>query len=99
MNNKVILKFPLSIVARQMVPMPEGATILRIESQRDIPTIWALCPADYETQDKEMRHICMYATGQLIEARQAPVSLKYIGTSVVYGDSFVWHFFEELSNA
>jgi len=69
--------------------MPEGAVILSLQTQKDIPSIWAL--VDDKNKLVE-RKFLMYGTGEvMIDHRETDI---YIGTFLVTCDSFVFHLFE-----
>ncbi len=84
-----IWKFKLGMADKQQVLMPAGAQILAVQTQNDMPVLWALCnPHGPETQ----RLIAICGTGN-----PAPEnSTGYIGTFQMARGSLVFHVFEFL---
>lgn len=72
--------------------LPVGAEILSVQSQGDIPQVWAIVDPEAET---ETRQIEIFATGEAIETEN--VNRKYLGTIQLKGGAFVFHAFERIS--
>lgn len=70
---KQIWKFPIN-PNKVIIEMPKDAEILTIQSQYEIPCIWALVDPDGE---KELRHLEVYGTGHDIHYDMG-VERKYI---------------------
>jgi hypothetical protein len=82
---KTIWKFELPKQGK--ILMPKGAEILTVQTQNEIPCIWAVVNPD---ADKEERTFVIYGTGfefQLID-------YKYIGTFQMHSHGLVFHVFE-----
>lgn len=61
----VIWKYSLATTSEQKIDMPEGAWILTVQAQREVPCLWVLVdPA----APHELRTIYMYGTGHRIGA-------------------------------
>ena len=82
-----IWKFPLAMTDVQELQMPEGALMLCVQVQRNVPCLWALCD---ETAPKRPRGISIYGTGHPVSA--APKT--YIGTFQIAGGDLVFHAFD-----
>jgi len=87
---KQIWKFPLHHSNR--IPMPIGSEILTVQTQNEIPCLWALVNPENET---EMRLFEMIGTGHDITEDGAG-ERKYIGTLQLAGGALVWHVFERV---
>lgn len=86
---KTIWKFQLQVIDRQRILMPEGAQILCVQTQSDVPNLWALVdPESLKTQ----RIFMIYGTGHPV--RHSPLGETYIGTFQMHGGSLVFHVFE-----
>lgn len=87
-EHETILKYPLSMTSVQDVIMPIGATIIHLDIQSDVLTLWVVANAEAED---EKRTFTMYGTGDLLD-----VSMKeeHVGTFLQEGGAFVWHVFE-----
>ena len=88
MNNK-IWKFPLEVVDKQLIKLPEGAEILSVQSQHGTPHIWAL--VDPEENKGVERTFHIFNTGDDV----SPVERKFIGTYQLLSGE-VYHLFEAL---
>lgn len=84
---KTISKFPLKITDVQSIMMQEGAKILTLQAQRDIPCIWAEV---IEENKKVKRTFTTYGTGH--ELPEYPG--EYLGTYQVKNGSGVFHLYE-----
>lgn len=87
---KTVYKYPLQIQDEQKVGMPEGSKILAVQSQRGIPTLWALVDT---ARLPTYRKITMLGTGHPIHPL---FDGRHIGTvQLVRGAvDLVLHFFE-----
>jgi hypothetical protein len=84
-SDRVIWKYPLQIVDRQIVEMPHAHRFLGVQSQNGVPTLWA--QVNPLSPTVKLKIACI-GTGNPTD-----VSLleEHLGT-VFIGD-FVWHFF------
>lgn len=83
-----IFKYQLDTTDAQSVTMPSGAEILTIQTQNDIPCIWAIVNPD---NCPVKRVFAIYGTGH--EMASNP-NQKYIGTYQLRGGALVFHCFE-----
>lgn len=91
---KTVHKFPLAMMGRQQVELPEGAEILAVQAQRNIPTIWAIVdPAP--TVPKQQHTFAIYGTGHPMPELEMGAERKYIGTFQQMDGALVFHLFEE----
>jgi hypothetical protein len=86
---KTIHKYPLQIIASQVVIMPRGGEIIAVQTQGQVPCIWAMVDPD---NDVEMRIIEMFGTGDTIHDKQG--KRRYIGTFQIKSGESVFHAFE-----
>jgi len=95
-KNNIILKYPLytsgqaPIIGHFVINMPLMARIVKVAIQRGVPTIWAMCPRDFD-QNMEY-HMFIAPTGGVI-----PGEFEYVAT--YFDGPFVWHLmchFEDL---
>lgn len=88
----VVYKYRVRGHAREVVNLPEGATILHIDSWFGSPNIiylWALVRTD-QVDNLKPRTLRFVATGERITDIHR---LTYVRTAVVGNE--VWHIFEE----
>lgn len=84
-----VWKYPLRANVSE-IELPEGAQILHVHGQQNIPTLWALVdPAE----PAETHRIVALATGEQFHGERE--SLSYIGTVHQFGGDLVWHIFRE----
>lgn len=88
---KTIYKYPLSIIAENLIQKPRNAEILSIQMQNSIPCIWALVETNNET---ELKIIEIIPTGSKIEPLTHHQGRQFIGTFQMQGGSLVFHAFE-----
>lgn len=91
--NKEIWKYELQTTGSQAIEMPIGAEILTVQTQNDIPCLWALV---HPKESKEMRFIDVYGTGHNVPFGMQEIK-KYIGTYQLHGGTLVFHVFERLT--
>ena len=82
-----IWKFPLQIVSKQKLTMPQGAQILSLQTKGDLPHIWALVA---ENAQSESRTFVIRCTGQLITHCG-----HFVGTFQTTSPAEVFHVFEQ----
>ena len=85
---EVIYKYPLEMVAEQILTLSRGAPILDIQTQGNQLCLWAKINKDHPEQE---RKIVVIGTGNPIKYKP-PQYLSYIST-VQIGE-MVWHFYE-----
>lgn len=88
---KAIWKFTLPAMSGAMVEMPQGAAVLCVQSQGDVPMIWA--EVDTEAP-KIKRRFFTYGTGH----EMPPMSddpRHYIGTFQISGGALVFHVYTD----
>ncbi len=88
---KTIYKYPLQVNDMQCISLPQGAEILTIQAQNDIPCLWAL--VDPEQMISQERHIEIFGTSHNIPCMQREQRI-YISTFQLRGGSLVFHAFE-----
>ena len=85
-----IWKYPLQLVDVQAIQTPRLATLLTVQLQNGVPTLWAMV---HEKEIPETRYIAIYGTGTPITRNISSLfTINFLGT--VQMDGFVWHFFE-----
>lgn len=89
MGAKKIFKYPIKVEDVQMVEMPRGAVVLTVQTQQEIPCIWAEVDPDAEKVRRQFR---TYGTGHAMDA--GPDRL-YIGTYQLRGGSLVFHVYTD----
>ncbi len=70
--------------------MPIGAKILTVQTQNDIPCLWALVDPQAET---EGRNIEIFGTGHPVLS-DLGTAREYIGTFQMHNGTLVFHVFE-----
>lgn len=83
-----IYKYQLGLQVEQEIEMPFGASILCVQTQKEIPYIWALV----NENEKDSEYVCFHiiGTGNLITILLG----RYVGTFQLSGGSFIGHVFE-----
>jgi hypothetical protein len=82
-----IWKWPLIVADLQSVALPEGAKLLSLQAQGDMPQLWALVD---ERAAIEHRTFATYGTGNPIPSDPG----AYVGTYQIRGGTLVFHVFE-----
>lgn len=85
---KKIFKYPIEVTDEQVVLLPTGAKILTIQSQGDIPCIWAL--VDPTAPRNEAVNIRIHGTGHDVPDSE---NLEYVNTFQMMGGRLVFHSF------
>jgi len=86
-----IFKYPLTVTDHQVISMPQGATILTVQTQREIPCIWA--EVDPEEVRVTMRRFRIYGTGHdMPDRKDFP---HYVGTFQIRGHDLVFHVYTD----
>lgn len=84
-----IWKYQLQVTDLQLVKMPSWSTILTVRSLDD-DRIFMWAEVDKDKPEVE-RRIIMAGTGQAYHRNK---DIKYIGTVLTMGGTFVWHVFD-----
>lgn len=87
MCRPTIHKYMLSPTDMQEVRMPKGAKILCVQTQRDVPCIWAEVDVH---QPMETRVFTTIGTGHTFP----PGVLGYVGTYQIHNGRLVFHVYE-----
>lgn len=90
-----IFKYELKVDDIQFVSIPKGAKLLTVQTQRNIPCLWAMVDPD---EEKEDIRIFMLGTGHIIDDSDIQ-DMQYIGTFQMYGGYLVFHAFRRMKNA
>ncbi len=89
--HKIIYKYPLEVTDVQNISLPVGAEILTIQTQNEIPCLWAL--VDPNGIEKESKTIEIFGTGHPV-GYDMGVSRKYISTFQLRDGQLIFHAFE-----
>jgi len=84
-----IYKYQLDTTDKQTITMPKGAKILCIQTENDIPCIWAVVNPNEHSED---RYFEIYGTGHYILTDNK--KMIYIGTYQLYDGKLIFHCFE-----
>lgn len=86
---KTIYKYKLDITEKQVISLPRNCKILKINTQNDIPHLWALVDP---TADEVNVTIYTYSTGDIVPDNW---NLIYLGTYDITLDNYnlVFHTF------
>lgn len=86
---KAIWKYQFVAGDNISIRMPEGAIVLSVQTQNDVPCLWAIV----ETSACEViRNFRCYGTGH----KHNKIAGKFIGTFQMLNGTFVGHLFEEV---
>lgn len=83
-----IYKYNLASIQEQGIMLPEGAKILKVDAQRNLPKLWALVDTSKPRKTLFVRIIC---TGE--EITKPLDDWQYIGTCQLNDGDFVHHVF------
>lgn len=84
-----VWKYPFKTRDGFALDMPRGAEVLAVQTQNDVPCLWALVDP---TAEKEPRWFRIYGTGHAIDGD----GRKYLGTYQLSSGALVFHVFEVL---
>jgi len=84
---RTIWKFPFAVEGEVVLRMPKGARALSVQTQNEVPCVWALVES---TAAVEPRRFRIFGTGQRIEGQ----SLVFVGTFQQLSGTLVFHLFE-----
>lgn len=93
MITKTIWKYEIKVATNQIISLGQGAEILCVQTQNDIPYIWVLVVPDAKF---DIRLLIMHGTGHPIIQTEG-MEEKYIGTFQLKGGLLVYHLFEQIS--
>lgn len=82
-----IWKFPIRATDEFELVMPAGAEILHVETQREVPYIWARVLPERPSVTRRFK---VRGTGH-----QVDVDCKHVGTFMLAGGDLVFHLFED----
>ena len=83
-----IWKWTLTVTDMQSLPIPEGAKLLAVQMQGDVPQLWALVD---EKARIVHRKFATYGTGNPMPDGDPG---QYVGTYQICGGALVFHVFE-----
>ena len=83
-----IWKWTLTVTDMQSLPIPEGAKLLAVQMQGDVPQLWALVD---EKARIVHRKLATYGTGNSMPDGDPG---QYVGTYQICGGALVFHVFE-----
>ena len=86
----IIYKYPIPIEDHFTLELPEGSKILTVQTQRDMPQLWAM--VDSETE-KETRYFRLGKTGYSLGDDYLRI-VNYIGTFQIENETLAFHLFE-----
>jgi hypothetical protein len=86
---KTIWKFQFEVDDNVSIEMPIDAEILTVDTQHEIPCLWALVDSEKDTIKRKFR---IYGTGHPIVENKKE---KYIGTFQLYKGDLIYHLFEQ----
>lgn len=84
-----VWKFGLALSGDVHLEMPEGAQVLKVDTQFDEPTMWVICDPAMKSV---VRNFVVYMTGQHINDKP----LVYAGSFQLDQGNYVGHVFERL---
>ena len=85
---KRIYKYKIPVQDEFTMELPQGAYILTVQSQREVPCIWAVVDPD-----APLEPICFRVAGTGHDIEWDTVK-RYIGTFQLCGGDLVFHLFE-----
>ena len=89
MNKLTIFKYPFEVTDLISIEMPKGAHALTVQTQGEIPCIWAIVDPE---APPEIRQFHCYGTGHPINIDISKT--RYVGTFQLLGGRFIGHLFE-----
>lgn len=89
--SKKIFKYQLETTDVQRIEMPQGAEILCIQTQNEVPCIWALVEPNATVTKRTFE---IFGTGHNVPEN---VNRTYVGTYQLHNGGLVFHCFELVS--
>ena len=83
-----IYKYDLAPMQEQGIMLPEGAKILKVDAQRNLPKLWALVDTSKPRKTLFVRILC---TGEEID--KSLDDWQYLDTFQLNGGDFIHHVF------
>ena len=90
---KEIWKFPLDVNDKQFIRIPENSELLSVQTQNEIPCIWALVNPSEKTEERCFE---IFGTGHQIHYDMG-TDRKFIGTFQLNDGALVFHLFERIN--
>ena len=84
-----IFKYPFHITPQQSVSLPRFSKILKVDTQREVPCIWAMVDP---TEKMEEHDLFIFGTGHDLP-EDIEANYNYIGTIQTTEEIYVWHVF------
>ena len=84
-----IHKYPFAVDDYVNINMPRFSRVLSVQTQNDMPCVWALVDTDSPLEIKRFR---LVGTGHPIKEKEE--NLEFIGTFQLLGGELVFHLFE-----
>ena len=84
---KMIYKYPITVADRFALSMPQGAQVLTVQSQREVPCIWALVDP---SEPEGLYEFALVGTGH---KREDLDGMPYLGTVQLLGGDLIFHVF------
>lgn len=86
---QTIFKYTFEIRDITTIVMPEGAKVLSVHQQYEVPTLWALVDLDAPQID---HRFLIFGTGMGIPPEIGPSA--HVATFQMGGGTLVWHMFD-----
>ena len=84
---KTIYKYPIKAADRFALSMPQGARVLTVQSQREVPCVWALVDP---SEPERLYDFALVGTGH---KREDLDGMSYLGTVQLLGGDLIFHVF------
>jgi hypothetical protein len=88
---KKIYKYKLETTDVQQIEMPQGAQVLCVQTQDEIPCIWAIVDPNAALKSRTFE---IYGTGHDFPKNEWPDRRRYVGTYQLRKGALVFHCFE-----
>ncbi len=76
------------MIDNQLIDLPEDAQILSVQTQNEIPTIWALVDPEKSTITSRIR---IARTGHELTTADLPDNSTFLGTIQLSGGQLIFH--------
>lgn len=91
---KTVWKFKIEHAPHQEIEMPQGAQILTVQTQYNVPHLWALVDPE---APREARTFMIVGTGHVMGNPPPDMRLDHVGSYQQQGGAYVFHLFEVVS--